>query len=521
MTRRTGRGRARGPESSFAELCGPREYRRPAGAYNIRMHAPLAPRCRLCGARALLSVAATVPLLLSLTATAGPFTDPFGTRVGIAPRTPGLEDPTGRDCALPSGALTLAGAIDLALCRNPATRASWAGARQQAASLGIAESAWVPSVTASGAENWSDNPRGLGSGGAAGDGGMQRSSDAALSLSWTLFDFGGREARIASARHLLEAAASSAGSVAQQTVLATVQAFYGVVAAEAGLAAAQSAEQAAQRSLDVARGRRDAGVATRADVLQAETAYGQAVLARVQADGALAAGRGSLAVTIGAPADLPLHLDAAAVPESVPALTAKVAELMAEAARQRPDLAAAVAQRDAAQADVTSARATGRPSISVGASRNYVQTPGLPGENYNAIGINLTWPLFNGFNTTYRVRQAEAALAARDASAEQVRLGVSLDVWNGYAGLDSAGQQLRATATLLGSATENEQVALGRYQAGVGTIVDVLTAQSALASARQQRITAERGWQVARAQLALALGRLTSAEPLATAGSAP
>jgi outer membrane protein TolC len=119
------------------------------------------------------------------------------------------------------------------------------------------------------------------------------------------------------------------------------------------------------------------------------------------------------------------------------------------------------------------------------------------------------------------VRQAEAALAAREANADQVRLAVSLDVWNGYAGLESAGEQLKATQALLASAIENEQVALGRYQAGVGTIVDVLTAQSALAAARQQRISAERGWQVARAQLALALGRLTSAELLANAGVEP
>ena len=50
-------------------------------------------------------------------------------------------------------------------------------------------------------------------------------------------------------------------------------------------------------------------------------------------------------------------------------------------------------------------------------------------------------PLFSGFDTTYRVRSAQAALAARTATAEQVRLQVSLDVWNAYAALDSAGQQ--------------------------------------------------------------------------------
>ncbi len=465
-------------------------------------------------ARVLLPFAVAAGLLHSPVAAAGPFADPFGTRTAIAARTAGMDDPLGRDCALPSGPLTLEVAVDLALCRNPATRASWAGARQQAAALGIAQSAWLPSITASGSENWSDNPL-------SGGGSMRRTTDAALSLSWTLFDFGARESRIASAHHLLEAAASSAGSAAQQTVLATVQGFYGVVAAQAGLVAAQSTQTAAQHSLEVARGRREVGVATRADVLQAETAYGQALLARVQSDGALASARGTLAVTLGAPADLPLRLEAAPVPAEVPTLTGKIAELMNEAARQRPDLAAALAQRDAAASDVGSARAAGRPSISVGASRNYVQTAGLASDNYNAVGINLTWPLFNGFNTTYRVRQAEAALAAREANAEQIRLAVSLDVWNGYAGLDSAGQQLQATASLLASALENEQVALGRYQAGVGTIVDVLTAQSALAAARQQRIAAERGWQVARAQLALALGRLTSAEPLAAAGALP
>jgi outer membrane protein len=241
----------------------------------------------------------------------------------------------------------------------------------------------------------------------------------------------------------------------------------------------------------------------------------------VQAAGQLASARGTLAVTLGAPADQSLALAPAAVPTTVPALEARIADLMAEAARQRPDLAAAEAQRDSAAADVTAARATGRPSISVGAARNYVDTSGFPSQNYNSIGVSVTVPLFTGFDTTYRVRQAEAALAVRDANAEQVRLQVSLDVWSAYAALDSAGQQLRATQALLASAGENEQVALGRYQAGVGTIVDVLTAQSAAASAQQQRIAAERGWQVARAQLALALGRLSSAAPLDTIGRSP
>jgi outer membrane protein len=449
---------------------------------------------------------------------AGVLSDPFGTEAELRDATPGIADQRGGECLVPATPLTLAIAVDLALCRNPATRSTWAAARQQAAALGIAESARLPSLTVSGSATGTEGGAGAGVAGAPGS---QRTTDAALSLSWMLYDFGGREAKIRSARRLLDAAAATADSVSQQIVLAAVQAFYGVVAADASLGAARSAEEAAAKSLEVARGRREAGVATRADVLQAETAFDQAVLVRVQADGTLASARGTLAVTVGEQADRSLKLDAEPVPTEVPALARRVADLMAEAARQRPDLASALAERDAAAADVTAARATGRPSISVGAGRNFVDTTGVANQNYNSVGISITWPLFTGFNTTYRVRQAEATLAGREANADQIRLNVSLDVWNADAALDSAGQQLRASAALLASAEENAQLALGRYRVGAGTIVDVLTAQSALAGARQQRIAAERGWQVARAQLALALGRLTSAEPLMGSGATP
>jgi len=187
---------------------------------------------------------------------------------------------------------------------------------------------------------------------------------------------------------------------------------------------------------------------------------------------------------------------------------------MAEAARQMPDLAAAQAQRDAAEANITVANAAGLPSISIGAMRNFTSTTGVPNENYNQVGISVTVPIFTGFNVKYGVHEAQAALQVSEANLEQVGLGVTLDVWSGYYTLDSANQQLKATADLLKTAEDYEQVALGRYKAGVGSMVDVLTAQTALATARQQRIAAELGWEVARAQLALALGRLSSAEPL-------
>ena len=119
------------------------------------------------------------------------------------------------------------------------------------------------------------------------------------------------------------------------------------------------------------------------------------------------------------------------------------------------------------------------------------------------------------------MRQAQAALLAQEANLEQIGLSVTLSVWNGYYALESANQQIGVSGDLVRTADDNLKVALGRYQAGVGSILDVLTAQTAVASAGQQRILSEEGWELARAQLAQALGRLSSAEPLAAGAALP
>jgi outer membrane protein TolC len=241
----------------------------------------------------------------------------------------------------------------------------------------------------------------------------------------------------------------------------------------------------------------------------------------VQADAAARIARGTLATTLGLPADRSFKLAADPVPATAPRLSARIGDLMAEAARQRPDLIAALAQRDAAVSDITVARAQGRPSISLSAGRSFADTPGVPHENDTAIGVSVTIPIFTGFNVDYSVRQAQGALDLSDANLAQIRLNVSQSVWSAYHSLDSDNQQLDVTSGLLATAEKNEEVALGRYEGGVATIVDVLTAQSAAALARQTRINTELNWQVARAQLAFALGRLTSAEPLAAEAAPP
>jgi outer membrane protein TolC len=300
-----------------------------------------------------------------------------------------------------------------------------------------------------------------------------------------------------------------------------VQSYYGAVADDALFDSAKITEDVTHHTLEITRALMSGGAASLADVLQAETAYEQAVLTRVLADQAAKSAHGTLAVTLGLTAEENFTLKADPVPKEVPALSARIGDLMSEAVRQRPDLKSAQAQRDAAEANITVARAEGRPSIAFGAVHSYTDTAGVPNQNYNQIGVTLTVPIFSGFKVKYDVRQAQAAYQVQDINLDQVELNVTLDVWNGYYALESAIRQLSVTADLLKTADDNLAVALGQYQAGLGSILNVLTAQAAAATARQLRINAELAWQVARAQVVRAVGRLTSAEPLNTESNLP
>jgi TolC family type I secretion outer membrane protein len=422
--------------------------------------------------------------------------DPLGTEAAL-PLRPALRlgGAVGDPCedAMPQGALNLTDVVNLALCNNPQTRQVWASSRVQAAQVGVSRGSYLPGVSLSASGN-RDLP-----------GTNQRS--VGLTLSYLLFDFGSRAANLENARQLLAAASATQDSTVQAVFLLAVQAFYQTQATQAALDAALESERAAKESFAAAEARYLAGSATPADKLQAQTAYSQATLNRITADGNLKKTRGGLANIIGLDANLNVALadtNAQAIPAS---FDGDVNALIELAKRLRPDLIAAAAQVKAAEASADAARAASKPSISLTASTIQTNGAGIT-SNGSSVGINLSVPLFSGFAPTYRIRAAEAQVEASQAQMERVRLQVALDVWNAYQNLITATQSLRTTADLLNSAEQSERVALGRYQAGVGSILDVLNAQSALASARQQRIQSTFDWNVSRATLAQAMGNL-------------
>ena len=177
--------------------------------------------------------------------------------------------------------------------------------------------------------------------------------------------------------------------------------------------------------------------------------------------------------------------------------------LIERAVRERPDLAAARASARAAQARVSVARAQALPSLSVGGNdgRTYFFNNPASGNSYSAT-LTLQIPLFSGWSQIYNVKAAAAAAQAAAQQARGLEQQVIYQVFNSYYALRTATQRVRTSGDLLGSATQSEQVALGRYRAGAGSLLDLLSAEAALADARAQTIQARFSWYVALAGLA-------------------
>jgi outer membrane protein TolC len=94
------------------------------------------------------------------------------------------------------------------------------------------------------------------------------------------------------------------------------------------------------------------------------------------------------------------------------------------------------------------------------------------------------------------------------ALADQTRQQVVTQVFVSYYALQTAEQRVATADDLLASAQQSVQVAAGRYREGVGSIIDLLTAQTALANARAQQVQSRWQWYTSLAQLARDAGVL-------------
>jgi outer membrane protein TolC len=325
-----------------------------------------------------------------------------------------------------------------------------------------------------------------------------------LTLKYPLYTGGALEDQIAIAQASVALAQAQFTTAAQQVVLSVRQAYYGVQAAYATVDAAQRAVSAAQENVRVTQARVQVGSSPQFDLLQAQVQLAQSAQTLTQARTVLSQDQQTLAATLVAPLSSTFQLVALL---GLPQVSQNVNALIQQALQNRPEIAAARASETAAQAAIDLAASGLRPNITVQAGPQ-IQTSDPTSKNtVNFTGsIVLTIAILDGGLTRAKVDAARAQLESAKVGEEQTRQQVELDVRNAYLSLGNAAEVLRFAQTAQASAREALRIANVRFQAGVGTQLEVVTAEQNLATADSNVIQAAFQYFVAVAQLDRAIG---------------
>lgn len=390
---------------------------------------------------------------------------------------------------VPNKTYTLSDLVDLGLRANPATRNAWEQARAAAAGLGITEAAWLPILTAKANSTYSQQTqavflfRGM-------------TTSPSLELSWTLLD-NGRPARIDQATQQLLAANFAFNRTHQKVAFEVQHAFFAYNAARAQVAAAEATVRQTVKNTESVQAQLERGVATRPELLLAIQDKAKADYELQSARGRVSDTQADLAESLGITPNIDVKtvaIDEIPLPQEIEA-TADV--LIDQALSQRPDLSARLAELRAKEAEIRKAEAAFWPTVSLNAKAgstlfNYKYMSGpvtLPNEmragyfDYGA-GITFEWNLFEGLASVNAANQATAKREMAQAEFDALQLQIIKEVWRSYADVKTALRKREYAVALLQAAEQSFEALRESYANGLSTVIELLTAERNLASAR-------------------------------------
>jgi len=407
--------------------------------------------------------------------------------------------------------LSLAQAVDLALCNNAQIRVAWAMIREQEAALGEARSAYWPTASVAVGELKED----VGYPGSKVPGTSDSDYTVYSSLNWRLFDFGARSAGRRAAQATLAAAIASRDSVIEKILGGVISAYFGCITAQGVIADKTTDESIARDIFDSTHRRELQGRGAQNDTLQAANALAKTTLDKSRAEGDFDKEVALLVYMLGLPPGSAIHL-----PQD-PGTDVRADEQdlhawLTETERYHPAITAARSALHAAQAQVAAARASGRPTLDF--SANYYQNAypyqGLTNTNTRqfTVGLSVTVPLFDGFATHYKVAAADATVKEKEADLQDTVQSTLMGVIDAYADAQSSLRNLHSSEDLLQAAQAAFDSSKRRYERGVAEISEVLTTRTALADAMSERLRCLSEWRTARLSLMSSAGKLSRAD---------
>jgi outer membrane protein len=289
-------------------------------------------------------------------------------------------------------------------------------------------------------------------------------------------------------------------------LVATVRAYFGIQRANAVLKVAQQTVSARQLVSDQITALFNSQLKSQLDTSFANVNLADAQLLLSQAQNDLKSAEADLAAAIGLPAQTSFSLSEESMPAALPD---QVDPFVQQALQDRPELKDLRLEQSAAERFTKAEHALKYPTVAVAGTAGFVPVgeSAVPGR-YGAIGLNVNIPVFNG--GLFHARQTEAELRAKAATEQVNDLAnrITRDVRVAYLNARTAFDRVGLTAQLLQQAELALDLARGRYDLGLSSIIELSQAQLNLTSAQIANTSAKYDYQAQRTIVDYEIGAL-------------
>jgi len=397
-----------------------------------------------------------------------------------------------QDIFIEEDVLTLAQCIKIALQVHPDVVGAQKKVEAQESRVGQASSQNYPTLSAS--TNYArSSPAG---------GSVHSNYSSDVSLSQLVTDFGQRETQIDIQKENVTVTEFQANDRQRNIAYGVSEAYYGVLAAKRNVAVAEQTVEQFEEHLRQAQGFYEAGTAPRFDVTKAQVDLSTARLDLIKARSSLEIAWKTLNNAMGF-MDAPSYDIADDMDFKVYEITKE--EALERAMANRPDLKAQEHSAVSAQKSLRLAAKGQSPTLSAYAAYNFEGRDFPLDEGWN-YGLSLSVPVFDGHLVEYKTKEAAANLEEVNLATESMKNDIILEVEQGYLSLIESEERVGVSELTVKQAEENLELALGRYEAGVGSPIEVTDATVALNDARRNYIQALYDYRMASMVLKSAMG---------------
>jgi outer membrane protein len=406
----------------------------------------------------------------------------------------------------PTTTLTLAQAEALALKNHPRVASANLNAAASRKVVDEARSAYMPTMSANltGADALEGTTVAAG---ALTTSSLSTRFASGMSLLQLVTDFGRTAHLVRSSRFRADAANENVARVRAGILLEVRTAYYSALASDAVRKAAQAALDNRRLTLRQVTALSQSAMKSTLDVSFAQVLVSEAELALYQAENDVEQSRARLAAALGLPRTQSFTLADEPLPG---ALNPDRQALVDAGLRDRPDLNLLRSNSNAAAEYAKAEGKLSYPTISLAGAAGVIpeHDATVAHGNYGAAGLNINIPVFNG--GLFAARRAEAALRAQAANkdVQDLSVQISREVEDAWLQANTAFRRLSVTAQLVNQSNQALHLAQARYDAGLGSIVELNQAQLAQTSAEIDAASAKYDYLSSRAALDFATGVL-------------